>query len=59
MLYVVLVLLFIFVFVFLGWRIWATQPSPKPVKADTYVCPRCNEKHCDCHKEEESGSQAP
>lgn len=56
MLYVVLVLLFIFVFVFLGWRIWAAQPSPKPMKADTYVCPRCNENHCDCHKEEETGS---
>lgn len=51
MFYVVLVILFILVFVFLGWRIWTTQLPARPAKVDTYICPRCNDYHCDCHKE--------
>jgi hypothetical protein len=51
MLYLILIFLFICVFVFLGWRIWTAQVPPKPVKLETYVCPHCNEKHCECHKQ--------
>ncbi|MBR9981272.1 MAG: hypothetical protein KFF50_09625 [Desulfatitalea sp.] len=53
MLYLILIVLFILVFGFLGWRIWRTQVVAPPAKVATYVCPRCNERHCDCHKEEE------
>jgi len=52
MLYLILILLFICVFIFLGWRIWSSQMPPKPVKLETYVCPHCNEKHCECHKQD-------
>lgn len=45
----ILILLFVAVFVFLGWRILTTrQPAEPPM--DQFVCPHCNESHCDCHQ---------
>jgi hypothetical protein len=31
--------------------------SAPPVPPDTFVCPHCGEKHCDCHPEKQSGDR--
>lgn len=36
------------------WKVIGVRANPKS-KHDTYVCPVCNEHHCDCHKESKSG----
>ena len=52
MFYFILIVLFVAVFLFLGWRIFTSrQPVEPPM--DQFVCPQCNELHCDCHKRNE------
>ena len=49
MTYLILGLLFVAVFVFIAWRVIAGAPGNRSSR-DAYVCPHCNEQHCDCHK---------
>jgi hypothetical protein len=49
MLYVALGLLFAAVFIFILWRIISMHPT-SPRGQETYICPHCGERHCDCHK---------
>lgn len=52
--YLVLVVFFIAVFAFLAWRILKVprhQPS-EPSRRESYVCPVCNQRDCECHKED-------
>jgi hypothetical protein len=49
--YFILIVLFIAVFVFVIWRIFSAKPPSQPAPRETYVCPVCNENHCECHKE--------
>ncbi|MCJ8501909.1 hypothetical protein [Desulfatitalea alkaliphila] len=53
MFFTVLIVLFVLVFGFLGWRMMAAPGDASREEVDTYTCPRCNEHHCDCYKEEE------
>ena len=46
-----LVLIFIAVFGFLAWRIIAGKVPQRRPEPDVYVCPICNETHCECEKE--------
>ncbi len=50
----VLILLFVIVFAFLAWRIVARQIAAHPGPDETYICPHCNEMHCDCRKKTSS-----
>lgn len=52
--YIILVVLFLTVFGFLTWRIILTQTSSTPPPDDSYICPDCNERHCECHKKDKS-----
>ncbi len=49
MFYGVLSVLFAAVFIFILWRVLRMQ-APPPAKREFYVCPRCGERHCECHK---------
>ncbi len=48
--YIILIVLFLSVFGFLAWRIVMNQATSTPPSDDMFVCPVCNEKHCECHK---------
>ena len=51
MIYFILILLFIAVFVFLTWRILTSvKPGTDSEAPEKFVCPVCNEHHCECHK---------
>lgn len=53
MFYLLLILLFIAVFVFLTWRMFKAQPPPsQATRREAYICPVCNRKDCECHKED-------
>ena len=56
MFFSVLIILFVIVFGFLAWRIVARQIAARPRPDETYICPRCNEIHCDCRKEDDFDS---
>jgi hypothetical protein len=49
MFYAALVLLYLAVFAFLIWRI-ITRAKPNVPPTERFVCPHCNETHCDCYK---------
>lgn len=48
-----LILLFVAVFGFIAWRIMARQAATAARPDTAYVCPKCNETHCDCRKKED------
>lgn len=50
MLTFLLIMLFIAVFVFLAWRIVNSGLPAKAATPERYVCPVCNENHCECHR---------
>ncbi len=49
-----LIVLFLIVFCFIAWRIMVRQASEAVMPDDTYICPRCNEHHCDCRKKDDA-----
>ncbi|MEJ2039049.1 MAG: hypothetical protein P8X55_08965 [Desulfosarcinaceae bacterium] len=50
MYYLILGVVFVAVFAFIAWRIVADAPVTKTPPDDAYICPHCNERHCDCRK---------
>jgi len=49
---IIIVSLIVLAAAFFLWRVLSRkQETEKPV---TYVCPKCGEHHCDCHRENES-----
>jgi hypothetical protein len=40
------------------WVVFSLRSrSAPPVPPDTFVCPHCGEKHCDCHPEKQPGER--
>ena len=52
--YTLLVVLFLAVFGFLAWRIVIGQVRAVPSSDDLFICPICNEQHCECHKKNDA-----
>jgi hypothetical protein len=50
MLYILLAIGFVAVFVFILWRVMAMQAGRR-LPQERFVCPRCNERDCICHKQ--------
>jgi hypothetical protein len=52
--YTLLGVLFVAVFGFLVWRIVMSQDRAAPSSDDLFICPICNEQHCECHKKNDA-----
>jgi hypothetical protein len=53
-LYFFLGVLFVAVFGLLAWRIVMSQARVAPPSHDQFICPICNEQHCECHKKNDA-----
>jgi hypothetical protein len=53
MFWLVLVVLFLAVFGFLAWIIISRNASAASRSDETYICPDCNEYHCDCRRQDD------
>jgi hypothetical protein len=52
--YSLLIVLFVAVFGFLAWRIVMGQPRVASSSDDLFICPICNEQHCECHRKNDA-----
>lgn len=48
--FTLLCVLFVAVFGFLAWRIVMNPDRVAPSSDDLFICPVCNDQHCECHK---------
>ena len=52
--YTLLSVLFVAVFGFLAWRIVMRQAGVTPSSDDLFICPICNEQHCECQRKNDA-----